>query len=438
MQQANKLLTALVANRSGDIFELDGYAATGMAGDHLEPLSVEHTLALPYGSELMYLPDRYPILFNIREKRFEPLVENPFQTGDPLYPVAVFNSPGYVVSSISAYGERETAGFLPLFSYGAIGWYKDGFRSAVFRIDREKRQELRLMPQQGVTAGIQNKRRQMPDNRLRLHLETCAQQYGCPAAKNFFLQRYEAPLPTARQCNANCHGCLSFQSDKNIHHSQERIGFTPSPEEIAQVALSHIKNVRCAVVSFGQGCEGEPLLVADAIEAAIRMIRRSTRQGTIHLNTNGSRPSALKQLINAGLDSMRVSLNSVREDCYNAYFRPHGYRFTHVVESIDLARRNNVHVALNYLSLAGFTDTPEETGALECFVNRHDIQMIQWRNLNYDPLQYWKTMNQVSSGGYPLGMKLLVADMQRKFPTLRHGYFNPPKEKFRRPHRAES
>ncbi len=438
MQQTNKLLTAIVANRSGDIFELDGYAATGMAGEHLEPLSFENTVALPYGSELMYLPDRFPILFNIREMRFEPLFESPFQAGDPLFPVAVFNSPGFVVRSISAYGERANAGFLPLFSYGATGWSKGGFRSAVFRIDREKRQDLRLMPQQRVSAGIQDKRRQMPDNRLRLHLETCAQEYGCPAAKNFFLQRYEAPLPTARQCNANCHGCLSLQSDKNIHHSQERIGFTPSPEEIAQVALSHIKNVRRAVVSFGQGCEGEPLLAADAIDPAIRMIRRSTRQGTIHLNTNGSRPSALKQLIDAGLDSMRVSLNSVREECYNAYFQPHGYSFAHVAESIDLARRNKVHVALNYLSLAGFTDTPEETRALDSFVKQHDIQMIQWRNLNYDPLRYWKTMNQVSSGGYPLGMKPLVEDMRRKFPALRHGYFNPPKEKFRRLHPAES
>jgi len=47
------LLTALVANRNGEIFELDGYAAVGMAGTLLTPLSVAHTRNLPHGSELM-------------------------------------------------------------------------------------------------------------------------------------------------------------------------------------------------------------------------------------------------------------------------------------------------------------------------------------------------------------------------------------------------
>jgi hypothetical protein len=283
MQQKTRQLMALVANREGEIYELDGYAAVGMAGRQLAPLSTHDTVPLPFGSEMMYLPDRYPILYNIRKKNFESLHEDPYHPGEPLYPVAAFNSPGFIVSSISAYWERENAGFLPLFSYGAVGWFRGGFRSTIFRIDREKRQDLRLMPQQGVAVGIQAKRQQMPDNRLRRHLESCAQKYGCPAAKNFFLRRGEAPLPTARHCNARCRGCLSQQDDRIIPHSQNRIDFTPSPQEIAEVALAHIKSVRRAVVSFGQGCEGDPLLAVDVIEPAIRLIRQATRQGTINV-----------------------------------------------------------------------------------------------------------------------------------------------------------
>lgn len=436
MQQKTRQLTALVANRDGEIFELDGYAAVGMAGRQLAPLSTSDTVPLPFGSEMMYLPDRFPILYNIRKRNFESLREDPYRSGEPLYPVAVFNSPGFVVRTISAYGERENAGFLPLFSYGAVGWFRGGFRSAIFRIDREKRQDLRLMPQQGVAAGVQAKRRQMPDNRLRLHLESCAQKYGCPAAKNFFLRRVEAPLPTARYCNARCRGCLSLQDDRVIPHSQNRIEFTPSPEEIAEVAVAHIKSVRRAVVSFGQGCEGDPLLAVDVVEPAIRLIRQATRQGTINVNTNGSRPAALKRLIDAGLDSVRVSLNSVREACYDAYFRPNGYRFADVIAGIDLALQSRVHAALNYLNLPGFTDTPEEARALETFIRRHPIQMIQWRNLNYDPLRYWKTMDQVSTQGCGAGMKTLVEEIREKFPNLQHGYFNPPKEKFEGTHPA--
>lgn len=438
MRQTNLQLAAVVANRQGEIFELDGYAATGMTGHQLFPLSVNSTTPMPFGSEVMYLPDRYPILYHIGRKKFEHLFEDPYHPGEPLHPVAVFNSPGFVVSSISAYEERENAGFLPLFSYGAAGGYKGKLRSAIFQIDREKRQDLRLMPQQGIVAGIRAKRRQMPDNRLRLHLESCAQQYGCPAAKNFFLQRCEAPLPTARRCNARCRGCLSRQTGSNIHQSQNRIDFTPSPKEIAQVALSHIKNVRQAVVSFGQGCEGEPLLAVDVIEPAIRRIRQLTQRGTININTNASRPTALKHLIDAGLDSLRVSLNSVREECYHAYFRPRDYGFTDVVECIDLAIRRRVHVALNYLNLPGFTDTPQEFYALEAFIRQHPIQMIQWRNLNYDPLRYWKLMDRVSSQGDGLGMEVLVQTIRKKFSLLQHGYFNPPKEKFGRPNQVRN
>ena len=57
-------------------------------------------------------------------------------------------------------------------------------------------------------------------------------------------------------------------------------------EEIAEVALFHIDNVDDPVVSFGQGCEGEPLMVADVLEEAILLIRKETSKGIINLNSN--------------------------------------------------------------------------------------------------------------------------------------------------------
>ena len=81
-QENSHLLTALVADQAGEIFELDGYAAVGMAGPWLEPLSSEQTCNLPYGSELMYLPDRNPVLLNINTGRLETLKENPYEPGE--------------------------------------------------------------------------------------------------------------------------------------------------------------------------------------------------------------------------------------------------------------------------------------------------------------------------------------------------------------------
>lgn len=423
-------MTALVANAAGEIFELDGYAALGMEGLSYTPLRISNTRKLPYGSELMYLPDRRPVLFNGRSRKIETLSQNPYAPDEPLFPVTAFNSPGYVISYLGAYIENNNAQSLPLFSYGAVGWYRGKFRSAVIRVDREKRQDLRQMKPADIAIGIEKMRERMPDNRLREHLEKCALQYGCPAGKNFFLSRYEAPLPTAKQCNARCLGCLSLQQRSDIPHSQDRIGFTPSAEEIAEVALAHIERVEKSVVSFGQGCEGDPLLAADVIEPAIRLIRFNTKCGTINMNTNGSLPETLKHLIDAGLDSIRISMNSVRKDCYHAYFRPKGYRFADVLKSIDVALESNIFVAINYLNCPGFSDTPEELNALYRFLKHHRIHMIQWRNLNFDPLRYLKTMQAVAQNGRPIGMKRLLDQIRKEFPALKHGYFNPPKEKF--------
>jgi pyruvate-formate lyase-activating enzyme len=429
-QAKTVLLTALVANQAGEIFELDGYAAVGMAGPRLEPLTKRQTCRMPYGSELMYLPDRKPVLLNSKTGLIETLRENPYAPGENIFPVAAFNSPGYVLTRVCAYRETKTAQTLPLFSYGAVGWHKESFRSAVVQVDPEPRQDLRRMQHKDVVAGVERMRRQMPGNRLRTHLEKCALTYGCPAGKNFFLGRYEAPLPTATQCNARCMGCLSLQKKSDIPHSQDRIDFTPSPQEIAEVALAHIRRVKQGIVSFGQGCEGDPLLAAEVIEPAIRRIRMQAGEGTVNMNTNGSLPANLKRLFDAGLDSVRISMNSVRKRCYDAYFRPKGYRFADVLKSIDVALTHEKFVAINYLNCPGFSDTPGEVDALVRFLEKHPIHMIQWRNLNFDPVRYWKEMNTVSRHGKPIGMESVLKRVQRLFPELRFGYFNPPKEAF--------
>ncbi|MGW8301793.1 MAG: radical SAM protein [Desulfobacterales bacterium] len=423
-------MTALVANAAGEIFELEGYAAVGMAGTTRIPLTLKNTRSMPFGSELMYLPDRRPVLFNLHSGRIETVAENPYVPGQSLFPVTAFNSPGYVISYLGAYVETSKAQTLPLFSYGAVAWHRGKFRSAVVAVDREKRQDLRLMKPDDVAVGIEKIRKQMPANRLRTHLEKCALQFGCPAAKNFFLGRFEAPLPTAEQCNARCLGCLSLQKHSDIPCSQDRIGFTPSPEEIAEVALTHIKRVDQSVVSFGQGCEGDPLLAADVIAPAIRLIRAETDRGTINMNTNASLPQALQQVIDAGLDSIRISLNSVRENCYHAYFRPKGYGFSDVLKSIELAVGSGLFAAINYLNCPGFTDTPPEIEALRRFLKAYPIHMIQWRNLNFDPLRYYKIISDVALEDAPIGMKSLLAQIRLEFPQLKFGYFNPPKEKF--------
>lgn len=423
-------INALAADIKGNVIELEGYAAVGRAGQVLRPLTMESTRNIPYGGEIMLLPDRSPVVYNVEENCFEILDQNPYSPGEPIFPVAAFNSPGYVITRVAAYEEMEGAVPLPLFSYGAVGWKQGKFRSAVVRVDAERRQDLRLMNIENVKTGVRAMRKSMPQNRLRKHLERCALEYGCPAGKNFFLGRYEAPLPTSKQCNAGCLGCLSLQEGTDISNTQERIAFTPSPEEIAEVALAHILKVQRPVVSFGQGCEGEPLLAAGVILPAIQRIRTETRRGTINMNTNGSRPDTLEKLFDAGLDSVRISMNSVRKECYDAYFQPRGYSFEDVLKSIELAIRREKFVSINYLNCPGFTDSPEEADALINFLKQYPVSMIQWRNLNFDPIRYYRAMDAVAKQGEPMGIEALISKSKKLFPSVMHGYFNPPREKY--------
>ena len=104
--------------------------------------------------------------------------------------------------------------------------------------------------------------------------------------------------------------------------------------------------------------------------------------------------------------------------------------FADVSKSIDIAVRKGKFVALNYLNCPGFTDTPEELNALISFLKKHSINMIQWRNLNFDPVRYWSIMNGTAKRSKPVGMQTVLGRIRRAFPELKFGYFNPPKEKF--------
>jgi pyruvate-formate lyase-activating enzyme len=231
-------------------------------------------------------------------------------------------------------------------------------------------------------------------------------------------------LPSSSACNAQCIGCISLQPDGAFRASHDRLARPPRGAELAAVALSHLARVPNGVVSFGQGCEGEPLLFADALLDAVRRIRAASPRGTIHLNSNASKPDAVRALRAAGLDSLRASLNSPRPDVYAAYYQPRGYGFAEVRESIATMVAAGGHVSVNLLCFPGVTDTEEELEALSELVEDTGLQMLQLRNLNIDP-EIYRAALPVDALGKGRGMRWLRATLARRFPRLRFGYFNP-------------
>ncbi|HRC97883.1 MAG TPA: radical SAM protein [Deltaproteobacteria bacterium] len=404
------------ADRQGNIMDFEGLGMVGRTGDYLVPVSAEETIALPRGSQLYVLPDRYPIGVDRRTGEIVVLKKNPYDGKGPVFAAATFLCAAHTQTYLAAWERSPDACALPLYAYTALGW-SGGFVATAIRTDLSRRQDPDLFSMDRVKRGIAAWREEFPQNRLVEHLSHCALVYGCPAALNLFQGREEAPLPTSPACNARCAGCISFQEGCEPPSPQQRISFVPTAHEIAEVALTHISRVDDPVVSFGQGCEGEPLMVHEVLLDAVRLIRKKTDRGTINLNTNASMPEKVAELADAGLDSMRISMNSARPATYRAYFRP-TYDFGRLAESAFEMKKRGRFVSINLFVFPGVTDAPKEAQALKDYVAANRIDMVQWRNLNMDPDAYLDILKQPFPSG--VGVKRLIEEI-----PVRRGYFNP-------------
>ena len=235
-------------------------------------------------------------------------------------------------------------------------------------------------------------------------------------------------MPVSRKCNAECLGCLSLQPDRSFEASHNRIAFKPSKEEVVSLAVRHLNQAKEGIVSFGQGCEGEPLTEYRLIADSIQEIRRHTKKGTINLNTNGSSSDRVRLIAESGLDAIRISLNSARPEFYSAYYRPRGYGLGDVEASIALSTEMGLYTMLNYLVFPGITDQEDEVEALMGLIKRTNLNFVHLKNLNIDPKLYVESMPKTDS--HAMGIKNMVDTLKAAFPNLELGYFNQPVSKF--------
>ncbi len=404
----------LVADKNGEIYDNPRYAAGGMSGGDFVPLTPDDLIPLPEGSKFFFIPKGRPIGFT---KKGGAVVV------DGVYAVSAFLPPGYTRTYLPAYEEFRPDPLLPLWSYTAVAWYRDDFYAAAIQVAWMKKADPRLHDDDVIAPIVKKKLSENPQNRLLKHLEKCAMFYHCFAAKNIFVGRWEGPLPTSPTCNARCIGCLSLQEGE-CPASQDRIQFVPSAEEIAEAAIPHLKKAEDAIVSFGQGCEGEPLMQATTLEKSVKLMRKETSRGVVNLNTNGFSSERIKALRGAGLDSIRISLNSPDRERYDQYYRPKGYRFDDVIESIRTSKKIGLFTSINYLVFPGYTDRDEEVENIKILIAETGIDQVQMRNLSLDPSLYLKAVKRPK--GRAMGVRNLVAMLKAEFPRLVIGYFNLP------------
>jgi pyruvate-formate lyase-activating enzyme len=312
---------------------------------------------------------------------------------------------------LPAYAAREGAPQLPLFGYTFACVVDDALHVAAMRTDESTDWKPRYFADGELDALIAARQALDPANRTLAQVALCSREYGCFTAQNVFLERGEAALPVSPKCNAACVGCISeLEAGSAIPSPQMRIAYEPQSAELARIGIHHLERVADGIVSFGQGCEGEPLLRAPIIARAIEAIRARCPNGTLNLNTNGSLPRSLRRLIDAGLQAVRISLNSFRPGVYAAYYRPAGYELADVFESIALAVSAGLRVSLNYLTHPGVTDERAEIEAAETFLSAHLVTMIQTRTLNIDPAIYFARVGRPVE---PVGMQAALARIAR-------------------------
>src|SRR5512136_261028 len=420
----------LYADAKGNIFDHPHLGMAGMSGtETVLPEAVE-LIPLPSDSRLFTIPDTPPIAWDGEKRAF--VTVDSVREGKRdirVQAVSAFMAPGYVRTLLPACDYRLKKVHLPLWSYTAVGWDEESerFVVAASRVDSNENWLPRNYDDRKLDPLVRRMLREMPDNRLLEQLARCAVDYHCFAAKNLFFRRWEAPLPVSPACNSRCLGCISLQPSDCCPSNHERIKFVPTPEEICELALPHLNEAPEPIVSYGQGCEGDPILQADTIAEATRRLKSATMRGTVNFNSNGSFPDRVRMLCDAGMDSFRFSLNSVREEFYNRYYRPVGYTFADVTASVKAAKERGRFTMINYLVSPGVTDAPEEVEALLRFIDTTGIDMIQMRNLSIDPDFYHRRLGITGKG---IGMYRMLEKVKRTFPRIQYGYFNRTKEKF--------
>lgn len=422
------------ADRKDRIYDHPTLEMSGALGSAWVRVPDEELIPFPDGARLFTMPGAHPVAYNDASGTFEVIkaVGRRRAVG-----VAAFLPPGYMRTLLPATFcfDPTVTPYLPLWAYTAVGWMDGRFVVAGVRVDAMDHQESWQYDDRTLLPLIGKRLAEEPQNRLLHQLKRCATEYHCVCAKNAFYRRWEAPLPMAFACNADCVGCISLQPDGLVPASHERVTMAPTPEEMCAVAVPHLMDAEEAIVSFGQGCDGEPLLQGALIEETVRRLRAQTDRGTIHLNTNGSLPRVVQRLCQAGLDSIRVSLNSIQPDAYEAYYRPRHYGLHDVVESIRTAKAHGCYTAINLLVFPGVSDREEEIEGLIRLVGETGLDLIQMKNLNIDPRRYLDSLP--PPRGRAIGMREMLRRVRREMPQVEIGYFNRPKESFGRlPSRA--
>ena len=236
----------LVADPGGTVLEHPRLLATVRSADELM-LPPEPPVPLPEGGRLVHLPGRRPV--GVDPDTGELVLVSEVHVGRRRFvphAVGALVPPGWTRTFLP--GEVKADGpVLPQWAYTAAGWAAGGPVAWALHTDRRTHWEPgALLDPRADVSGARARAAADPGNRVLRQLETCALVYRCFTSQNVFYGRDEGALPVSTMCNAACVGCISDQPDDGPPASHARMDDGPTAEELARVAVAHLRSRRAA------------------------------------------------------------------------------------------------------------------------------------------------------------------------------------------------
>jgi pyruvate-formate lyase-activating enzyme len=402
---------AVHADRGGRIIVSD-YAAAAFDGVATVPFA--DAVRLPSGASVTHIEREAETLDRSGHAR---------RVGTNRLAVAAVLPRGYLRTQLPAYADATDKPDLEPRAYTAVAADDVGdLVVAAALVDRDATRDADAYPRAEISAKVNEALRSQPADRLVRQLARCAREYGCRAAANAFYGRWECALPIAAPANENPPAVIALRLDGEAE-PREPAAFHATADEVASLATRHFA-AGGTLASFGRACEGEPLLAARLVEDAIRLIRATTRSGTIHLETNGSVPAALRRLAATGLDAVTIRLVSARAETYDTLHRPDGYRFADVRASLRVAAEQRLATSLVIPVLPGLFDRTDEIAALVGLAgDLREGGAILLHDLAADPLRALATLK---GRDVSIGVTRALERLREELPQLRIGSFVRP------------
>ncbi len=332
----------------------------------LEPRRLTDAIPLPAGTELMPLP-REAIAYD-RTGRPRPLGKGRLALGALV--------PWHTRLSFPAYRDDPDAPPLDPLPYAAVAADQRG--ELVVAVAETA--HVAATPEARGVSPL----REHAANALARQLARCSRDHECSAARAG-IGRGQLPVPLGAPAAERPRAPVALRSG-SAGAPTAPAAFRPTAREIVEVAATHLEHGGTGV-SFGRACDGEPLARVRVLEEAIAGIREHAPRSSVHLETCGSDPAALRRAAEAGLTSVTVRLGSARSETYERLHGPVAHRWGDVRATLQVATERRIAITVALLVLPGLTDRPEEIDAIVALLGELPGGCLELRDLGADPIR---------------------------------------------------